>query len=95
MKGKSINNNNNNSWQGDTMYSIALCQFLRHLIEGLTVVAVYKLTCPCNSIRGWSYNGGIPSQTIKVQPGDYVNIRVYNCRNRPASTGTAWTFQSQ
>lgn len=29
-------------------------------------------------IEGWGYNGSIPGPTIKVYPGDCVNIRVYN-----------------
>lgn len=36
-------------------------------------------------IKGWGYNGSIPGPTIKVYPGDCVNIRVYNALNEPTS----------
>jgi FtsP/CotA-like multicopper oxidase with cupredoxin domain len=39
-------------------------------------------------IRGWGYNGNIPGPTIKVYPGDYVNIRVYN--RLPEATSIHW-----
>jgi manganese oxidase len=37
------------------------------------------------TIKGWGYNGSIPGPTIKVYPGDWVNIRVYNCLEEPTS----------
>lgn len=40
-------------------------------------------------IKGWGYNGGIPGPTIKVYPGDYVNIRVFNCLPEPTSVPLA------
>ncbi|KMT22532.1 multicopper oxidase family protein [Clostridium cylindrosporum] len=39
-------------------------------------------------IKGWGYNGSIPGPTIKVYPGDYVNIRVYN--HLPEATSIHW-----
>ncbi len=35
-------------------------------------------------IKDWGYNGNIPGPTIKVCPGDFVNIRVFN--SLPEST---------
>lgn len=36
-------------------------------------------------IRGWGYNGSIPGPTIKVYPGDWVDIEVHNSLNEPTS----------
>ncbi|PBB04826.1 multicopper oxidase family protein [Salimicrobium humidisoli] len=39
-------------------------------------------------IEGWGYNGSILGPTLVVNPGDEVNIRVYN--NLPESTSVHW-----
>lgn len=60
---------------------------LRNGIKYFELVAepVKQEILPGIFIKGWGYNGSIPGPTIKVCPGDYVNIRVYNCLPEPTS----------
>ncbi|GAA0392100.1 multicopper oxidase domain-containing protein [Paenibacillus motobuensis] len=39
-------------------------------------------------LKAWGYNGTTPGPTILVNPGDWVNIRVYN--RLPVPTSVHW-----
>lgn len=51
----------------------------------LVAEPVQREILPGLFIKGWGYNGSVPGPTIKVYPGDYVNIRVYNKLPEPTS----------
>lgn len=51
----------------------------------LTAEEVTQEILPGVTIKAWGYNGSTPGPTILVNPGDYVNIRVYNNLSEPTS----------